>query len=93
VGCPKVGLGNLFYVKRDDYSKYQTYTNRVDRKHVDFLLCDPRTMRPLDGLELDDRSHQRSDRQQRDEFVESVFTAARLPLVRIPANRIAESCY
>jgi hypothetical protein len=58
----------------------------VDRKHVDFLLCDPRTMRPLIGLELDDRSHQRSDRQERDEFVEQVFAAARLPQVRVPAK-------
>lgn len=86
VVCPKVGLGNLFYVGKDDYSKYLTYTNKVDRKHVDFVLCDPRTLRPLIGLELDDRSHQRRDRQERDEFVENLFTAARLPLVRTPSG-------
>jgi hypothetical protein len=43
-------------------------------------------MCPLVGLELDDRSHQRRDRQERDEFVEQVFAAARLPLARIPAK-------
>lgn len=35
------------------------------------------------GIELDDKSHQRQDRQVRDEFVENVFRAAKLPLVRI----------
>jgi Protein of unknown function (DUF2726)/Topoisomerase DNA binding C4 zinc finger len=82
----KVGLGDLFYAKSSDGSKYRTYTNKIDRKHVDFLLCDPKTVHPIVGLELDDKSHQRSDRQARDEFVENVFRAAKLPLVRIPVK-------
>ena len=85
--CTKVDLGDLFYVKSNDPSKYRTYTNKIDRKHVDYLLCDLKTVRPLLGIELDDKSHQKSDRQARDEFVEKVFTAANLPLVRIPVHR------
>jgi predicted RNA-binding Zn-ribbon protein involved in translation (DUF1610 family) len=82
----KVGLGDLFCAKSSDSSKYRIYTNKIDRKHVDFLLCDPKTVQPIVGIELDDKSHQRSDRQARDEFVENVFQAARLPLVRIPVK-------
>ncbi len=85
--CPKVALGDLFYVKSSDPSQYRTSTNKIDRKHVDFLLCDPKTVRPLLGIELDDKSHQRSDRQARDEFVQRVFSAANLPLVRIPVRQ------
>ena len=85
--CPKVALGDLFYVKSNDPSKFRTYTNKIDRKHVDFLLCDLKTARPLLGIELDDKSHQKSDRLARDEFVENVYKAAKLPLVRIPVNR------
>jgi len=84
--CTKVSLGDLFYAKSGDHSKNRSYTNKIDRKHVDFLLCDPRTVRPLFGIELDDKSHQRADRQERDEFVQNVFLAARLPLVRIPVK-------
>ncbi len=83
---PKVSLGDLFYARVNDPSRYRTLSNRIDRKHVDFLLCDPRTVRPVVGIELDDRSHQRSDRQARDAFVEKVFAAAALPLVRIPVR-------
>lgn len=83
----KVNLGDVFRVKLDDKSKFRIYTNKIDRKHVDFLLCDPVTMRPLVGIELDDRSHQREDRQVRDTFVDEVFAAARLPLLHIPVRR------
>ena len=39
--CPKVSLGDLFYAKSSDLSAHRTLTNKIDRKHVDFLLCDP----------------------------------------------------
>jgi hypothetical protein len=84
--CPKVNLGDLFFVATGDHRKNRALTNRVDRKHVDFLLCEPKTMRPIVGIELDDRSHDRIDRQVRDKLVEDVFHAAGLPLVRFAAK-------
>ncbi len=83
----KVGLNDVFYVKTEDQSRFRVYTNKIDRKHVDFLICDPTTMHPLVGIELDDKSHQRSDRQARDEFVDQVFKASGLPILHIPAKR------
>lgn len=83
----KVGLGDIFKVKKDDPSRYRIYTNKIDRKHVDFLICDPATMRPLLGVELDDKSHQRPDRQERDAFVDEVFKSAGLGIVHVPAKR------
>jgi predicted RNA-binding Zn-ribbon protein involved in translation (DUF1610 family) len=80
--CPKISLGNLFYVSRKN-EQYQAYLNKIDRKHVDFLICEPKTMKPRFGIELDDTSHQRSDRVERDLFVDKVFEAAGLPLVRV----------
>ena len=53
----KVRLGDLFYPKTGDRSENAQYRNKIDRKHVDFLLCEPQTMRPLTGIELDDASH------------------------------------
>ena len=31
-----------------------TYWNKINRKHVDFLICDDETLKPLVGIELDD---------------------------------------
>lgn len=85
--CTKVGLNDLFWVKHSDPSRFRIYTNKIDRKHVDFVLCDPATMQPRVALELDDQSHRRQDRQERDAFVNQVFEAAGLPLLHIPAKR------
>ncbi len=84
----KVGLRDLFEVNAEDQSRQRIYTNKIDRKHVDFVCCDPVTMRPLYAIELDDRSHQRADRQARDVFVDGVFKAGRLPLIHIPVKSI-----
>ena len=84
--CPKVNLFDLFYVKYSDQKRFWKYMIKINRKHVDFVLCDPKTTKPLLGIELDDKSHKRSDRQARDEFVDNVFSAANLPLERIPVK-------
>jgi len=78
----KVNLADLFFVARPNENA--GYRNRIDRKHVDFLMCDPTSMRPLVGVELDDRSHESTRRQERDRFVGQVFEVAGLPLVRVP---------
>jgi len=82
---PKVRLADLVFPPRQEgqFGAWQ----RINRKHVDFVLCDPRTLRPLVALELDDRSHRRPDRLERDAFVDRVFADAGLPLVHVPARR------
>lgn len=80
---PKVNLADIFFVARPNQN--QSYRNKIDRKHVDFLLCDPATMKPIMGVELDDASHVRRDRQDQDEFVDQVFEVAGLPLLRVRA--------
>ena len=81
--CPKVNLADLFFVVKPNEN--QSARGRISQKHVDFVLCDAQSMIPLAGIELDDSSHARADRQERDALVDGVFAAAGLPLVRIPA--------
>lgn len=83
----KVNLNDIFYVKSSDYSKFRTYTNKIDRKHIDFLICDWNTLQPIVGVELDDSSHNRKDRQERDKFVDKVFRASNLPIIHIKVQR------
>ncbi len=78
----KVSLADLFYVAHPE--KNLSARNRIDRKHVDFLICDPKTLSPQFGIELDDSSHQSASRQERDNLVDQVFHAAGLPLLHIP---------
>lgn len=84
--CPKVSLDDLFYAKSGDHRLNVAYRNKIARKHVDFLLCDSQSMRPLLGVELDDVSHRQAARRERDRLVDQVFAAAGLPLQRVPAQ-------
>lgn len=81
----KVRLADLFFVRKP--SQNRSAFNRIGMKHVDFVLCDAMTMQPVLGIELDDASHQKRQRIERDEFVDEVFAEACLPLLHIPAAR------
>lgn len=85
LASPKVGLSDIFFVTRPHENR--SAFNRIAQKHVDFLVCDTATFKPLFGIELDDASHARADRKARDGFVEKVFAAASLPLLRVPVQR------
>jgi hypothetical protein len=81
----KVRLSDIFFVAQPN--KNFAYISKINQRHLDFLGCDPTTMRPLFGIELDDSSHERSERQKRDAFLNDIFQAADLPLLRIPVQR------
>ncbi|GHC43491.1 DUF2726 domain-containing protein [Roseibacillus persicicus] len=77
----KVNLADLFYVPRPNVNKGAR--NRIDRKHVDFVICESTSMQPALAIELDDSSHNRKKRIERDAFVDQVFAAADLSLLHI----------
>ena len=83
--CPKVRLSDIFYVARPNENR--TFLSRISQKHVDFLICEPGTMKPIAAIELDDSTHTRSDRVERDAFVDQAFEAAKLPILHVRAQR------
>ena len=87
--CPKVRLADLFYVTRPHEN--QGAQNRITPRHVDFVLCDPATLRPVAGLELDDSTHRRARAVETDAFKDGLFAAVGLPLIRVPAQRAYET--
>ncbi len=59
-----------------------TAFNQVSSKHVDFVLCDATTFRPVLAVELDDRSHLRANRRDRDALKDRVFRTMGLGVYR-----------
>lgn len=55
----------------------------INRKSVDFVLCDKAYISPKLAIELDDKSHERPDRQERDKEVERILADAGVQLLRI----------
>jgi len=57
--------------------------SHINGKSVDFVLCDKNYISPKLAIELDDRSHELEDRQERDGIVENILKNAGVPLLRI----------
>jgi very-short-patch-repair endonuclease len=85
----KVRIADLVDVERGA-PKRQAKLNRIMKKHVDFVLCDPRTMVPTLLIELDDRSHEADDRRERDVLVDAIYAAVGLPCLHVPAAKSYE---
>ncbi len=81
----KVSLNDIFDIVRPNENVH--YFNKLFRKHVDFLLCEPRSLKPQIGVELV-RPATAGGTRSADQFVEDLFLTAGLPLVQIaPDNR------
>ena len=78
--CPKVRLWDLIEPKKGT-AKEQTFENMIRSKHVDFVLVD-QSMNVIGVLELDDSTHDRPDRQQRDSFVRDALEGAGITMIQ-----------
>lgn len=75
-------------VKGLSRSRWQAAFNRISAKHFDYVVCAPDTLEVMLVVELDDKSHAKSKRVDRDRLLESVCSSAQLPLHRF---RVAAS--
>lgn len=62
----------------------------INGKSVDYVLCSKNTLEPTYAIELDDYTHDKADRRERDIEVERIFEAANLPLVRFRDKDISD---
>lgn len=79
----KVALNDIFSIVRPNENVH--YFNKIFRKHVDFLLCNPRSLKPEIGIELV-KPISKSETRANDQFMEDLFLTAGLPLVHIPSS-------
>ena len=85
-----VRIADLLRVEKG-HPQRRKWLNKILAKHIDFVLCDPGSLEPIVCIELDDPSHNRPDRIERDIFVNRAFKAAELPLLRIPTQQTYRS--
>lgn len=78
---PQIHLSSL--LKNETRGKYYKLSyQRINRRSVDFILCDIETRRPVYAVELDDWSHDSAKRKARDSIVEEMLAQGGIPLVR-----------
>ncbi len=81
---PQIHLDSLLEVKKSEKNQ-RTFWNKINRKSVDFVICDKQYLKPLLAIELDDNSHYRWQRQDRDQFVNKTLESVGLKYLRIRA--------
>lgn len=87
--CPQVRLADIVNVQSVDRAAWRSAFNRIASKSVDFVVMDLRNGIPIMVIELDDRSHSRPERRDRDTLVNDVLRQASIPLVRFkPSGRL-----
>lgn len=85
----KVRVADIVNTKQiSNRSKWQVAFNKIAMKHFDFVLCDRNSLDVLAVVELDDSSHQKKERQQRDRFIDELCSAVSLPLIRVKAKKV-----
>jgi very-short-patch-repair endonuclease len=83
----KVRLADVLNVKRGlAAGARQDAQNKISSKHVDFVLCDPRTLDVRVVVELDDKSHNRPNRRDRDQNVDAMLREAGIPILHFSAR-------
>ena len=82
----KIRLADLIEVDTNQINKkdYMKYFGKIKSKHIDFAICN--NMNIIALLELDDSSHNRADRQKRDNFVNNALLKAGYTVVRTNGN-------
>ncbi|HZC36516.1 MAG TPA: DUF2726 domain-containing protein [Chthoniobacterales bacterium] len=82
----KVRLADLLQVASSNTKERHRLFRKIAAKHIDFLLVEPGRLEPILAIELDDSSHNRSNRRQRDEFLDELFELVEFPLLRVKAT-------
>ena len=84
--CPKTRVSDVLCVR--DGAKQIDDAVRIDRKTIDFLVCNRQSFEPCLAIQVDwwDESQQRF--RSRDQFVDRALITARLPVLRIRSNQI-----
>ena len=84
----KVRLGDIVRpAKGLSNSKRATAHNKINQKHVDFVVCSVSDLAVVGAVELDDKSHERDDRSSRDQFVDRALADAKIPVIHFSAKK------
>lgn len=83
---PQVHLSAILNEKINGQN-WKTAFRSINQKSVDYVIADKVSHKTLLAIELDDSTHNRKDRQERDELVERIFSETTIPLVRFKNYR------
>jgi len=79
---PQIVLSNIVKVS-SSRKEFWTYQNKINRKTIDFVIFEKQYLKPIVAIEYDGKTHNRSDRQERDAFVNRVLESVGIKSLHI----------
>lgn len=80
----KIRMADFITPKNTVHNKdFYFWFNKISAKHVDFLIVQEGSFKPLLAIEIDDETHLRYERQERDIFVDNVYYSIGIPILHI----------
>lgn len=76
---PEVDLERIIKVYNDE----SAYRNRIKSRCIDYTIVNNKNCKIICCIELDDYTHNRYDRQKRDDFINALFENVGLKLFRV----------
>ncbi len=84
----KIRLGDVIQPTIDlSNSHFVAALNKMNKKHLDFVICSKNNFEILGVIELDDKSHARQDRKKSDQFVNMALEGAGIPFLHLSAEQ------
>jgi very-short-patch-repair endonuclease len=82
----KVRLADVIYLPNGIKNR-RKYLSKILSKHLDFVICNGQTYKPILVIELDDSSHNNIENRKRDIEKNNILKAANIPILRIKVQR------
>lgn len=79
---PKIRMSDLLWHSNRSRD-FRYYHNKIQQKHIDFVVCDKNNISPLLAIELDDSSHNYQRAKKNDKLKNEAFKMAGIPLLRV----------
>jgi hypothetical protein len=83
----RVPLAAFLMIEAINDEAYKEAMRKIHTQTLDFLLCEPLSMQPKLGIEMEENNGYEPKRQLRIEELERIFNEAELPLLLVPVSK------
>ncbi|MCC7500519.1 DUF2726 domain-containing protein [Candidatus Nomurabacteria bacterium] len=87
---PQINIAHLVEPKSKEFFEHRRDRSRIEKKSVDFVICDKVQIKPLLVIELDGHTHNWESRIKRDDFVNSLMSDVQLPILRVKTEDVGK---
>jgi len=83
----KIRLSDIIDIDKNKSGDWKTASAKINSMHIDFVLCDKKSLTPKYFIELDGPSHNNPDQKEKDKFKDTVMEQCGLKITRFTTGQ------